>query len=143
MPFKPGKSPQDAARRINTKLNNIANKKVQRGLTKVLYLLGGRADQYAPVDTKALINSRFIKIESTATGGKFRGIIGYAQPYAVPLHNPKPGGKMDNWKPVKPPAPGKPTGGYNAEAKQGWIQLGLDEIWPEKVKQVFMKELTK
>jgi len=136
MPFKPGKSPSDLAKKVENDLKVIAGPKLERALSVVAYAIGGRADMYVPIDTSALLNSRQVNIIDTEGG--YRAIIGYYQSYALPLHSPKPGGKMDGWKPRIPGTPGKPRGGYNADAKQGWILAAVEEL---DVKDIFKRAL--
>ena len=128
MPIKKVPTPQ----RIFTRVEKITEKT----MTEILAVIDSYSTQYVPIDTGALLNSRFRKVESTPTG--LIGTIGYVQEYAAPLHSPKPGGKMDNWQPVTPedramkmsaknyPSSGV-SGGYNPFAQQGWLSLGIEE----------------
>lgn len=123
-------------RSINTLTANDVPKAAGRALYTALTLIENRSLEYVPLDTGALLNSRFkeIRQEADLTVGR----IGFAQAYAVPLHSPKSGGKMDNWKPrpigtivsIKGQEPRKKTAS-NMSAKQDWLNIGLDEAWPE------------
>lgn len=116
-------------RNVNTLTAVDVPKAAGRALYATLTLIENRSLEYVPLDTGALLNSRFKEIKQES--GLSIGRIGFAQAYAVPLHSPKPGGKMDNWKPKPVPSPGKLVGGYNPNAKQDWLNIGLDEAWPE------------
>lgn len=124
MPFKAGKSFKDANANIKKAFERLDNS-IEAGLYELGGELGLLADFYVPVDTNNLINSRAIKVSKS--GENVTMTIGYYQDYAAALHSPKKGGKMDGWKPRPVPSPGKKTGGYNADAKQGW----LDIVWAE------------
>ncbi len=87
--------------------------------TKVGFIIGARSDYYVPIDTKALINSRYVRAENTATGARVR--IGYTQEYAQYLYS------NTNWQPKPPGTPGKPTGGYNPNAEPFWLDRGAEE----------------
>ena len=105
MPFKSGKSPEDAANAVDKKLLEITSKRLPEALATVAYAVGGRADFYVPIDTSALINSREIHIE-TFEGG-YRATIGYYQDYAAALHGTD--GKMPTWTPAPSGTPTKPN----------------------------------
>lgn len=127
-------------RNINTLTAVDVPKAAGRALYTALTLIENRSLEYVPLDTGALLNSRFKEIRQET--GLSVGRIGFAQNYAVPLHSPKPGGKMDGWKPQTPedramrmsaanyPSSGM-SGGYNPNAKQDWLNIGLNEAWPE------------
>ena len=134
MPFKAGKSFRD----VNNKIDDLANKeiprKIESGLYSVATSLGGYADFYVPVDTNALMNSREHRV--TARGNNFVATVGYYQKYAAALHSPKSGGKMDGWNPRTPEMraesksaknyTGRATGGFNINAKQGWLNIAWE-----------------
>lgn len=136
MPFKSGKSPINVSDKLNKELGMIADVKLKRANKIVGLLIAARADQYVPIDTNALLNSREVK--TAKNDGGYRTTIGYYQDYAAALHSPKAGSKLDGWKPKK-----NKTGGFNPRAKQGWIDLGLAEVWPDKVREVYAKELNR
>ena len=142
MPFKAGKSPKQALQELSNKLDKISGNRLEIAMRKVMYLIGGKADQYVPIDTSALIDGRKIRVQTNGKG-RIRGVLGYYEDYAMILHSPAPGSKMDGWNPRPPGAPGKRSNGYNPQAKQGWIDIGFKEVWPEQVKAMFMKELNK
>jgi hypothetical protein len=127
MPFPPGKSPQDVAKKVNEKIDHIANVQLESALTTVIYAIGGRADFYVPVDTNALMTSRAVHIAPYKNG--YRATLSYGgpkAPYALALHGTATYSPL--WKPKPRGAPGKPTGGYNPSAKPGWIFRGVAEI---------------
>ena len=139
MPFKNGKSFTDLNVKIKKTFENIDNN-VEAGLYELGGDLGLLADFYVPVDTNNLINSRAMKVSKN--GESFTMSIGYYQDYAAALHSPKKGGKMDGWKPRPVPSPGKKTGGYNSDAKQGWLNAAWDEDG-ERLLNEFAKGLFK
>jgi hypothetical protein len=130
----------ECKRNIDTVVRNTIPKNAERALYVTLTLIENRSLEYVPLDTGALLNSRYKTIEQ---GGNYTiGRIGFTQAYALPLHSPKPGGKMDGWKPQTPedraqrmsaanyPSSGM-SGGYNPSATQDWLNIGLNEAWPE------------
>ena len=123
MPFKSGKSPRDVAKKVNDKIDHIVNVQLEGALTAVVYAIGGNADFYVPVDTNALMNSRETHVVPHGNG--YRATLGYYQSYALALHGTATYSPL--WKPKPRGAPGKPTGGYNASAKPGWIFRGVAE----------------
>lgn len=139
MPFKNGKSFNDLNVKIKKTFERIDNN-IESGLYELGTGLGLRADFYVPVDTNNLVNSRNVKVSSV--GDNVTVTIGYYQSYAAALHSPKKGGRMDGWKPKPVPSPGKETGGYNADAKQGWLTIAWNEIG-EKLVEDFSKGLMK
>jgi len=104
-------------------------------------LIKARAQQYVPLDTGALQNSSPVSKAEEIGGNIVRSTIQYLQDYASYLHDPKPGGKMDGWQPVLPevramkmsaknyPASGV-SGGFNPDARQGWLYIGAEEAKP-------------
>jgi hypothetical protein len=127
MPFKSGKSPQDAAENVNKKIDHIVNDQLEGALTAVVYAVGGRADFYVPLDTNALITSRAVHVAPHKNG--YRATLSYGGPkasYALALHGTATYSPL--WKPKPPGTPGKPRGGYNPSAKPGWIFRGVSEI---------------
>ncbi len=139
MPFKSGKSFTDVNGNIKKAFQQLDNN-IEAGLYELGGDLGLLADFYVPVDTNNLINSRAMKVSKN--GESFTMSIGYYQDYAAALHSPKKGGKMDGWKPRPVPSPGKTTGGYNADAKQGWLNAAWDEDG-ERLLNEFAKGLFK
>lgn len=83
------------------------------------FTIGSRADEYVPVDTKALMNSRYVTVDATPNNA--RVMVGYVQDYAAALHN------STDWQPRPPGTPGKKSGGYNPNAQPFWLQKGADE----------------
>ena len=126
MPFKAGKSPQDAADNVQAKILEIKTKKLEAALTTLAYAIGGNADFYVPVETNALMNSRHVSSAVEHKGG-LRVILSYGVmnkvDYAAYLHGTA--GYSPLWKPKPVGTPGKKTGGYNADAKPGWIFRGV------------------
>ena len=90
-------------------------------------LIKARAQQYVPIDTGALKNSSPVSKATESGGNVITSTISYLQDYASYLHDPKPGGKMDGWQPQLPANRTPPGGGFNANAKQGWIYIGANE----------------
>lgn len=135
MPFKAGKSPQDAANNVVDKIAEIKDKKLEAALTTVAYAIGANADFYVPVETNNLMNSREVKI--IPMNGSFRATIGYYQEYAAALHGTASYSPL--WKPKPVGSPGKKTGGYNADAKPGWIFRGVQET---DIQGLFKKAMT-
>ncbi|MEE4290317.1 MAG: hypothetical protein V2J13_01055 [Cycloclasticus sp.] len=135
MPFKAGKSPQDAANNVSAKIKQVTDEKLEIALTKVAYAIGANADFYVPVDTNALMNSRTIKI--VPQNGGFRATIGYYQDYAAALHGTASYSPL--WKPKPPGTLGKKTGGYNADARPGWIFRGVEDT---DVQGLFKRAMT-
>lgn len=91
--------------------------------TQIAIVVQSRAQYYTPLDTNALINSQYREIKKD--GNKWVVRIGYTQNYAAPLHSPET--KMVGWKPRPPDSPGKRGGGYNPNAREGFLTLGLNE----------------
>lgn len=127
-------------RNIDTVVRNTIPQNAERALYVTLTLIENRSLEYVPLDTANLLNSRFKTIEQY--GAVTIGRIGFTASYALPLHSPKPGGKMDGWQPQTPEdramrmsAANYPTsgvsGGYNPSATQDWLNIGLNEAWPE------------
>jgi hypothetical protein len=135
MPFKSGKSPKDVAKKVNDKIDHIINDQLEGALTAVVYAIGGRADFYVPVDTNALMNSRETHVIPHKDG--YRATLGYYQNYALALHGTATYSPL--WKPKPPGSPGKPTGGYNASARPGWIFMGVAETDVEGIFAEAMK----
>lgn len=141
MPFKAGKSPSDAIRNVKKVLDEVVNVRQARATKAILYAIGARADQYVPIDTNALLSSRQQNIKQS--GAEIIGNIGYYQNYAFYLHSPRPGSVIDNWKPRKPGASGKKTGGYNPSARQNWLNIGFEEIWPDTIMNIYKREMAR
>ena len=143
MPFPKGKSPKDIAKKVNAKIDHIINDQLEGALTAVIYAIGGNADFYVPVDTNALMNSREHRVAKV--GANFVATVGYYQKYAAALHSPKPGGKMDGWKPRTPEMraeaksaknyTGRSIGGFNINAKQGWLNIAWEWKGEELLKK--------
>jgi len=132
-------------RNIDTVVRNTIPQNAERAMYVTLTLIENRSLEYVPLDTADLLNSRFKTIEQE--GAVTVGRIGFMAKYALPLHSPKPGGKMDGWKPQTPEdramrmsAANYPTsgmsGGYNPNAQQNWLNIGLEEAWPEAQRAV-------
>lgn len=102
-------------------------------------LIKARSQQYVPIDTGALKNSSPVSKPEEIGGSIVRSTISYLQDYASYLHDPKPGGRMDNWQPVPPQNRRPQGGGYNAKARQGWLYIGAEEAEPAV--QAALKEI--
>lgn len=114
MPIEKKPNPQ----RLFTKVGQITEK----AMTEILAVIDSQAAQYVPIDTAALINSRFRRVESTPTG--YIGTIGYTQNYAAALH------ERTDWKPKPPGTPGKKGGGFNPDATHHYLARGVEESRP-------------
>ncbi len=68
-------------------IGNIHGKKVVRAIYKALFIGGGQAAIYTPIDTSTLINSQFREVASK--GMVVTGKVGYSANYAVYVHDPK------------------------------------------------------
>jgi hypothetical protein len=131
MPFKKGKAPKDLNKKIEEFVNKEIPQRTEAGLYSLAVALGGYADFYVPVETNALMNSRQHRVAKV--GNNLVATVGYYQKYAAALHSPKPGGKMDGWKPRTPEMraqlksaknyTGRGTGGFNINATQGWLNV--------------------
>lgn len=117
----PLKGMKQARQKYRVLVGEITEKKAKATLTKVLVYAAGASKELAPIEFGNLINSQFRKIEKTATG--WRGVLGYAVSYAAALEDPKPGGRLDNWKPVAPE--NKFGNAWNPIATQGFLRLGF------------------
>lgn len=126
MPFKPGKSPSAVSSRLRFILESELPKDIERGLFTMYTTLSGAADFYVPVDTSTLVKSRTYRIRQE--GGKWRMTYGYYTDYAAALH------ERTDWQPKPPGTPGKPNGGYNPNAKPGWMNIAWNEVGDEAVR---------
>ena len=128
MPFKAGKSPQDAANNVQAKIKQVTGEKLETALIKVAYAIGANADFYVPVDTNTLMNSRAVS-PARQEGDGLRVTLSYGvekkADYAAALHGTASYSPL--WKPKPVGSPGKKTGGYNADARPGWIFRGVQE----------------
>tara|TARA_S200002703_G_scaffold90114_1_gene77743 strand:+ start:2161 stop:2565 length:405 start_codon:yes stop_codon:yes gene_type:complete len=126
MPFKQGKSPADMSRKIKKILETELPANIEKGLYSMYTILGGKADYYTPVDTTNLVQSRTYRISNTGDG--WRMTYGYYTDYAAALHNGA------NWQPKPPGTPGKTNGGYNPNAKPGWMTIAWNEQGENAIK---------
>lgn len=129
MPFKSGKSITNVSRKIEKFAEETIPKRIRGALYNVATSLGNYADFYVPIDTANLVNSRSHSVSSGK--GIYTATVGYYTGYAGILHSPSPGGKMDNWQPKPVPSPGKKTGGFNASATQGWLNIAWTQYGDE------------
>lgn len=116
--------------------SEVVKNRLEKALTKVLSVVQSAAAEFVPIDTGALLNSAYRSV--TINGTDVSGTLGYTQSYALALHSPKPGGKMDGWRPMTPEgrasrasaqnysASGM-SGGFNPSARQGWILIAVEE----------------
>ncbi|OKP29385.1 hypothetical protein BSQ40_09185 [Serratia fonticola] len=77
----------EARRNMSMLIGNIHGKKVVRAIYKALFIGGGQAALYTPIDTSTLINSQFREVASK--GMIVTGKVGYSANYAVYVHDPK------------------------------------------------------
>ena len=136
MPFKAGKKPSDVSKKIDLIMKKGLPRKVNKGLFAMYNTLSATANYYVPVDTSTLIKSRAQKIRRN--GNKWRLTYGYYTKYAAALHSPKPSGKMNGWSPVRPGTKGKKGGGYNPNARQGWMDIAWD-VSGEEALRIFKR----
>lgn len=108
------------------------SKKAKIAVTKASFVIGSRSDFYVPIDTSALLNSRFNRTIALTSG--YRGIIGYTQNYAAALH------ERTDWSPKPPGTPGKRTGGYNPSAKPKFLEIGAEES-AQTIERIFIEEM--
>lgn len=137
---------QKAMKQINHHLLSVIPERAEAAAYAAVTMIESRALQYVPIDTAALINSGFKTVERE--GDRIVGRVGFVQSYALPLHSPEAGGKMDNWKP-------RPVGSIvyegkgnrraktaaNMNAEQGFLIKGTQEAMPE-IERALM-EITK
>jgi hypothetical protein len=140
MPFKSGKSPADLSASIKKRLLERLPKQIEKALYTMGNEMGAASDHYVPVDSANLVNSRALRVTQTADG--WRLTISYYGKQAGALHSPKTGSKMDGWKPKPPGSPGKPTGGYNPNAKQDWLNVAWREEGDRLIKE-FAEDIKK
>jgi hypothetical protein len=126
MPFKPGKTPADVARKINKALTEDLPADIERGLFTMYTTLAGTADFYVPVDTSALVQSRSYRLRHNGSGWTLT--YGYYTDYAAALH------ERHDWQPKPPNTPGKEGGGYNPNAKPEWMNIAWNEVGDDAVK---------
>lgn len=119
MPFKKNFDTVNA--NIKKAFGEKLNRDIEAGLYSLGLGLGAESDHYVPVETADLVNSRTQRVEDS--GNMVTLTLGYYQTYAAALHSPKKGSKLDGWKPKPVPSPGKLTGGYNPNARQGWLNV--------------------
>lgn len=119
MPFK--KNFDSVNANIKKAFGEKLNRDIEAGLYSLGLDLGAESDHYVPVETADLVNSRTQRVEDS--GNMVTLTLGYYQTYAAALHSPKKGSKLDGWKPKPVPSPGKLTGGYNPNARQGWLNV--------------------
>lgn len=77
----------EARRNMSMLIGNIHGKKVVRAIYKALFIGGGQAAIYTPIDTSTLINSQYREVASK--GMIVTGKVGYSANYAVYVHDPK------------------------------------------------------
>lgn len=73
-------------------LRNIAGPKTNKVVTEILIIGEGYAVNLTPVDTSNLINSRYRRVQNSATGTI--GLVGYTANYAAYVHD----GGPKNWQ---------------------------------------------
>lgn len=117
----PLKGMKQARQKYKVLVGEITEKKAKAALTKVLVYAAGASKEIAPREFGTLVNSQFRNITKTKTG--WRGTLGYAVSYAAALEDPKPGGRLDNWKPVAPE--NKLGNSWNPISGQGFLRLGF------------------
>ena len=118
MPVKGGDS---VRKKYRETIKSITVKRAEATMAKVVTYAAGASKELAPIEFGNLVNSQFRNVEKTATG--YRGTVGYTVGYAAALENPKPGGKLDNWKPLAPE--NKQGNAWNPISGQGFLRLGF------------------
>ena len=135
MPFKPGKSPNDLNKRIRAELFDISEK-TESAVLNTGRAIAEAADNYVPIDTYELIQSRRVFVNSTPNG--YRCTIRYgddgALKYAAVLH------EWDGWNPRQAGDPSKRGSGLNLQATAHWLIRGYNET---NVNAVFESEMRK
>lgn len=121
MPFKPGKSPKDLVKKYKEKVGDLTTKQAEAVMTKIIVYAAGASKEIAPIEFNNLINSQFRTVEKTPNG--YRGTVGYTVGYAAALENPKPGGRLDGWKPLAPEH--KFGNAWNPISGQGFLRLAF------------------
>lgn len=125
-------------------------RKIERTLTAITITVANKAQEYAPLAYGLLQNSQYRTVEVTPT--TYKGNVGYTQEYALPLHSPEPGGKMDGWKPMDPYTRefktrnaseyvGSGSGGWNPNATQDWLNITAREE-EANIERIKIGELT-
>jgi hypothetical protein len=61
-------------------------RKAAAGMSKALILGASEASVLTPIDTSALLNSQYRKVE--VDGSRIVGTVGYTAEYALPVHDP-------------------------------------------------------
>lgn len=111
------------AARINKRYKQITDRMAgpvtESVMTEIISAIGTRANFYAPLDTSALINSQFREVARSGSG--VRGRIGYTQNYAAALND------RDDWTPQSAQTRPIGTGGYNPNARPGYLVQGAGE----------------
>lgn len=126
----PIKGAQEAKHSISRKIDALANDKMERALTTIAYSVLGHSGFYVPIDTSNLMNSGRVEVRKTSAG--WHASVSYRAEYVKYLH------EGIGWQPKPSGTPGKKTGGYNPNAKPGWLNIGADEAWP-KAKVTFRR----
>ena len=121
MPFKAGKSPSHASKNVKAELTQRTGTKLERALSSAMVALGNASDQYVPIDTYDLIQSRLINIIPVANG--LKATLGYYEDYAKYLYSDK------SWRPRAAGSPGKRGSGVNSKARPRWIDRGMEIIY--------------
>ena len=113
-----------AKKRTQQIMTEVIVKKAQRTVTQMQIAIIARAQMYMPREFSFLINSTF-RMTPELKDGKMAGNIGNTVGYAVYLHSPKKGGKLDGWQPMPPEDKFGPS--WNPDAQQNWFGIAVSE----------------
>lgn len=78
---------KEVRERLRKELANISGTLPEKTLLEVLIMASGFAATMTPIDSSALINSQFRRVETSGTTVK--GIMGYTAAYAAAVHDKK------------------------------------------------------
>lgn len=128
------KDAQAIARNLQRQVNTITRNKAPRAATMAAIIIQGEAALLTPVDTSALINSQFRRIETNNDGSQ--AFIGYTALYALAVHDRSGSGKG------QPRDPNDPSRGnmWDPAAEPGFLMKGAERAKP-RVDAVVAKEL--
>ena len=106
-------------------------KKIERGLTASLVVVGNKANEYVPLEFGLLVNSQFKEIRGNGAGG-YTARIGYTANYAAALH------ERTNWSPRPPEMKDGPA--YNPRAKPGFLREAGQETYVT-VRRIMLEDI--
>lgn len=120
MPFKSGKSPSDAAKNIKSAIDDEQDN-IKQALTDAVWGVKNASDYYVPMDTGDLQQSGEVNAPID-DNGVYTVTLGYYIKYAEWLYdNP-------NWRPAQPDAQHKRGPLVNPNARNRWVEHGLQDF---------------